>query len=580
MTGNPAIRVLDNDTVTGIAAGEVVERWASVAKELVENAIDAGAGRILVEVASSDRSITSLRVSDDGCGMDPENAPVAFLPHATSKIRVLSDLSECRTLGFRGEALASIAAVARVTMVTRTAGGVTGTLVVMEGGVQKGLEHAGAPPGTSVQVEMLFYNTPGRRKFQKPAVYELSRISGQVEALALSHPRVSFRLVQNGKERFYTSGSGELSATIVQLYGPALARELVPINYASQRFSISGYVSRPSLSRTHPYQVQVSINGRPVASKEVTSAIRSGYGTLLPKDRYPVAFVDLEIEPGVIDANVHPAKRIVRISGEELLLSQVRAAVSRALAAETLIPSGDIRPPSRHLTGPVFSHEGIPAAGVYEPDRAGLMRSERRLRQTELNPVEPCPPGTVPELTVIGYLSDLYIIASDPDGGLVIIDQHAAHERILYEQVSDRKPGSQELINPIVHRISPQESDLIAQAIPVLSAEGFVVEPFGTDSCIIRAVPVILGHPEKDGVIHEILDGVLSFGPGHATRDEIAKMVACRGAIKAGTACSPEQCTRLIAQLARTKNPYSCPHGRPTMVAFTLPQLARLFKRN
>ncbi|MDD1717621.1 MAG: DNA mismatch repair endonuclease MutL, partial [Methanoregulaceae archaeon] len=307
MTGNPAIRVLDGETVTGIAAGEVVERWASVAKELVENAIDAGAGRILVEVVSSDRSIASLRVTDDGCGMNPEDASVAFLPHATSKIRVLADLRECRTLGFRGEALASIAAVARVTMMTRTTDGGTGTLVAMRGGVQERLEHTGAPPGTSVQVEMLFYNTPGRRKFQKPAAYELSRISSQIEALALSHPRIAFRLVQNGKERLYTSGSGELSGAIVQLYGPALARELIPVHGKGPGFSISGYVSRPAVSRTHPYQVLVSINGRPVASKEVASAIRAAYGTLLPKDRYPVAFVALEIEPGGIDANVHPA---------------------------------------------------------------------------------------------------------------------------------------------------------------------------------------------------------------------------------------------------------------------------------
>ncbi len=577
MKTGPAIRVLDEVTVTGIAAGEVVERWASVAKELVENAIDAGAGRILVEVVSSDRSITSLRVSDDGCGMDPENAPAAFLPHATSKIRVLSDLSECRTLGFRGEALASIAAVARVTMVTRTADGATGTLVVMRGGVRERLEHTGAPAGTSVLVEELFYNTPGRRKFQKQAAYELSRISGQIEALALSHPRISFRLIQNGKERLHTSGSGELSGTIVQLYGPALTRELIPISYSGQRFSISGYVSRPSVSRTHPYQVQVSINGRSVASKAVASAIRSGYGTLLPKDRFPVAFVALEIEPGGIDANVHPAKRIVRISGEDLLLSQVQATVSRALAAGMLIPSGDIHPSRR--PGPVFSHKPAPVAGVREPDRTALMHSDRRLRQTETNPAKPGSRPAMPELSVIGYLSDLYIIASDPDGGLVIIDQHAAHERILYEQVSDKKPGSQELINPIVHRISPQESDVLTQAIPVLADQGFVVEPFGADSCMVRAIPVVLGHPENDMVIHEILDGVLAHGPGHATREEIMKMVACRGAIKAGTACSLEQCARLVAQLRRTKNPYSCPHGRPTMVAYTLPQLARIFKR-
>ncbi len=576
MKGSPEIRVLDTETVTGIAAGEVVERWASVAKELVENAIDAGAGRILVEVVSSDRSIESLKVSDDGCGMNPEDVPVAFLPHATSKIRVLDDLPGCRTLGFRGEALASIAAVARVTMVTRTAGGDTGTLIGMRGGVRERLEHTGAPPGTSVEVEMLFYNTPGRRKFQKPVAYELSRISAQIEALALSRPLVSFRLVQNGRERLHTSGSGELSGAIAQLYGPALARELIPVQGRGPGFSISGYVSRPAVSRTHQHQVLVSINGRPVASKEVASAIRSAYGTLLPKDRYPVAFVALEFDPGGIDANVHPAKRIVRISGEERLLGQIRAAVSRALEAEVLIPPGDIRPSPRPGTG--FSHEPVPAPAVFEPDRAGLMRTERGLRQTELV-AESGVSRTVPDLKVIGYLPDLYIIASDPEGGLVIIDQHAAHERILYEQVTDRQSGSQELISPIVHRISPRESDVLAGAIPVLAAEGFVVEAFGQDSCIVRAVPVILGHPENEMVIHEILDGVLESGPVNSTREEIAKMVACRGAIKAGTSCSPEQCTRLLAQLARTKNPYSCPHGRPTMVAFSLSQLARLFKR-
>ncbi len=572
------IHILDEQTVTGIAAGEVVERWASVVKELVENGIDAGATSILIEVSSQERGIGSVRVTDDGCGMSPEDAVLAFVPHATSKIRSLSDLGQCRTLGFRGEALASIAAVARVTLVTRDTGDGSATRVVVAGGVQEAKETTGAPPGTSVLVETLFYNTPGRRKFQKTVGYELSRMFGMVEALALAYPGISFRLVQNGRERFHTTGSGSLSDAIVQLYGPALSRELIPVEGNGPGISVSGYISRPSTSRTNPSHIRVVVNGRPVASREIASEVKAAYGTLLPRDRHPVAFISLSTEPLMVDANVHPAKRIVRVSRIERVLEQVSGAVSDALGSRILIPDGTSI--ARKPLKTTFSHESPTAVGVFEPDRTGLVQTDVRLRRTEIREPEKTTFRPFPELQVIGYLPDMYIIATDHEGGLVIVDQHAAHERVLFEQVSEQKGGSQELIVPIVHHISPAESAVLPQALPALAEEGFVVEEFGTGSCIVRAVPVILGHIGDDSAVHEILDGVLRLGPGLATREEIVKLVACRGAIKAGTFCTLEQCTRLLAQLSRTSNPYSCPHGRPTLVAFSPPQLARLFKRS
>ncbi|MCK8518941.1 DNA mismatch repair endonuclease MutL [Methanoculleus sp. 7T] len=580
------IRVLDPDTVNQIAAGEVVERPASVAKELLENAVDAGATSILVEVSSDLREITKIRVTDDGEGMTPEEAALAFHPHATSKIRDIVDLSSIRTLGFRGEALASIAAVAEVTLITRPrgAGALAGIRMVVRGGEVVERSEVGAPEGTTVIVERLFYNTPARRKFLKSRNTELAHIYGVVENLALAHGEVAFRVVHNEKERMATQRSGGLLNAVAGLYGADLARALVPVEGRLPFLRIGGYVSRPSENRGNPSQVAVSINGRSVASRQIAAAVREGYGTLLPRDRYPVAFLDLSIETDLVDVNVHPTKREVRLSREREILTAVAAAVAEALAGHDLAREAPAEPVQQQIIpeGPVQAR--APAVGeteaFYTPGHQELVLSDRQLRRTEVGGAE----NLLPAMEPVGQVAATYIVAEGTDGTLYLVDQHAAHERVLYDQVVERRdaePRSQELITPVVLSFPPRESAALRDAMPLLADEGFVVEEFGRDTFAVRAVPVALGTLEDLEVVRETIADLLADASRTAPdrREAVTCIVACRGAVKAGALLTHEQQKRLLAQLARTKTPWTCPHGRPTVVAFDKRKLDGMFRR-
>jgi DNA mismatch repair protein MutL len=585
MTGTK-IRILDPDTVNQIAAGEVVERPASAAKELLENAIDAGATSILVEVSSDLAGITMIRVTDDGEGMTPDEAVLAFQPHATSKIRDIADLSFIRTLGFRGEALASIAAVAEVTLVTRPrdSGALAGTRVVVRGGEVVEKNDVGAPEGTTVIVKHLFYNTPARRKFLKSRNTELAHIYGVAENLALAHGEVAFRVVHNGRERMATQRTGGLLNAIAGLYGADLARTLIPIDARTPLLRISGYLSRPSESRGNPSQVAISINGRSITSRQITAAVREGYGTLLPKDRYPVAFIDLSLEAGLVDVNVHPTKREVRLSREREILSAVAAAVEEALAGCDLAREAAAAEPVQQQIIPAETEPMPPVAepaATYAAGHRALTLSDRQLRRTEeAGDAE----NLLPAMKPVGQVAATYIVAEGADGTLYLIDQHAAHERILYDQVAaqrDAEPGFQELIMPAVLSLPPRESAALRDLIPLLAEEGFVVEEFGRDTFAVRAVPSALGALENPGVIREtiadLLTGASRTNPDR--REAVTCIVACRGAVKAGVLLTHEQQGRLLAQLARTKTPWTCPHGRPTVVAFDKRKLDGMFRR-
>ncbi|MCK9276463.1 MAG: DNA mismatch repair endonuclease MutL [Methanoculleus sp.] len=580
------IRVLDPDTVNQIAAGEVVERPASVVKELLENAVDAGSTSILIDVSSDLAGITKIRVTDDGAGMTPEEAALAFHPHATSKIRDIADLSSIRTLGFRGEALASIAAVAEVTLVTRPqeAGALAGTRLRVRGGevVEKG--DVGAPEGTTVIVEHLFYNTPARRKFLKSRNTELAHLYGVVENLALAHGEVAFRVVHNGKERMATQRSGGLKNAVAGLYGADLARSLVPVEGRLSFLRISGYVSRPSESRGNPSQVVISINGRSITSRQVTAAVREGYGTLLPKDRYPVAFIDLSIDTDLVDVNVHPTKREVRLSREREILPAIAAAVSEALAGHDLAREPAPEPVQQQIVPPGPEPGEVPVVGELEAPYAaghrGLALSDRQLRRTEAEGTE----NLLPAMEPFGQVAATYIVAEGADGTLYLVDQHAAHERVLYDQVveqRDAEAGSQELIMPVVLSFPPKESAALRDAIPLLAGEGFVVEEFGRDTFAVRAVPVALGALEDLEKVRETIADLLADESRTTPdrREAVTCIVACRGAVKAGALLTHDQQKRLLAQLARTKTPWTCPHGRPTVVAFDKRKLDGIFRR-
>lgn len=578
------IHVLDPETVNQIAAGEVVERPASVAKELLENAIDAGATVILLEIASDAAGITKIQVTDNGEGMTPGEAVLAFQPHATSKIRDITDLSRIRTLGFRGEALASIAAVSEVTMVTRPRGGeaLSGTRLVVRGGEIVETAEVGAPEGTTVTVERLFYNTPARRKFLKSRNTELAHVYAVVESLALAHGEIAFRVVHNGKERMATQRSAGLLATIAGLYGADLARSLLPVEGKLPFLTIRGYVSRPQENRGSPSQISLSINGRSILSRKIAAAVREGYGNLLPKDRYPVAFMDVAIDTGLVDVNVHPTKREVRLSREREILEAVTAAVRKALADHDLSRNAPEEPVQQQIvaddTPPVAREtEAVYAAG----HRGGPALADRRLRRTEREGEK----NLLPAMEPIGQVAATYIAAEGVDGTLYLVDQHAAHERILYDQVveqRDAESAAQELLVPVILSLSPKEAAALREAIPLLAGEGFVVEEFGRDAFAVRAVPAALGAVEDAaGTVRETIADLLS-GESRAHTDQreaVTCIIACRGAIKAGTHLTPEQQRLLISQLARTKTPWTCPHGRPTVVAFDRKKLEKIFGR-
>jgi DNA mismatch repair protein MutL len=597
-TSASRIHILDPATINKIAAGEVVERPASVVKELVENAIDAGAGSITIDLVSSKDTITSIRVTDDGCGMSPADADLAFVAHATSKIDSLDDLNHIRTLGFRGEALATIAAVSRVTLVTkpRDSGAVPGTRMVVEGGSIREKHGTGAPDGTSILVEDLFFNTPARKKFQKSKNTELSHIHDIMEGICLSHPGIAFHIHHNGTEQLVTDRTSRPQDTIARLFGSDVIRDLVPIDASRPFLAISGFISSPALSRKDRARMIVTVNQRYIASSSINDAIKAGYGTLLPKDRFPVAFISLVIDTELVDVNVHPTKKQIRLSREKEITDAIRAAVNDALFAQDLIPaadspsailSNDPKPRSALDNSYDFPARTLPASGVFECTHAGTVSTEQRLRQTELS-MDTGPTSIVssllPEIEVIGEFGGIYILTRTHDDELLLIDQHAAHERILYEQVSapvkETRP-SQELISPVILHRTPKEAAILRDLLPALEKEGFMLEGFGGDSFLVRAVPVVLGRMEETTIIDEIISDLVSDEAAQAVsnRERITRIVACRGAVKAGTVCTREQCQRIVDQLRRTNNPFTCPHGRPTMIRFSRKELDAMFQR-
>lgn len=579
------IRVLDTGTVNQIAAGEVVERPASVVKELLENAIDAGATSILLDVGSDMAGITKIRVTDNGEGMTADEAILAFHPHATSKIRDIADLSAIRTLGFRGEALASIAAVAEVTIVTRPRGGeaLAGTRIVVRGGEVVEKSEVGAPEGTTIVVERLFYNTPARRKFLKSRNTELAHIYAVAESLALAHGEVAFRVVQNGKERMATQRSGGVLTTVAGLYGADLARSLIPVEGRLPFIRIGGYISRPSENRGNLSQISVSINGRSISSRPIAAAVREGYGTLLPKDRYPVAFLELSIDTGLVDVNVHPTKREVRLSREREITGAIAAAVEEALAGHDLARETPAEPVQQQIVPGEAEPSPPPVAeagAAYTAGHRELILSERQLRRTEAEGKE----NLLPVMEPIGQVAATYIVAEGDDGTLYLVDQHAAHERVLYDQVVERRDkaaGSQELIVPVTLSLPPKEFAALRDAIPLLTDEGFAVEEFGRDTFAVRAVPAALGAVENPETIRETIADLLADESRTAPdrREAVTCIVACRGAVKAGALLTHDQQKRLLGQLARTKTPWTCPHGRPTVVAFDKRKLDVMFRR-
>jgi DNA mismatch repair protein MutL len=556
------IRVLDPELVAQIAAGEVIERPASVVKELVENALDAGASRIEVETEGGGRS--RIRVADDGCGIPAAEVALAFARHATSKISAPEDLFRIATLGFRGEALAAIAAVARVTCRTRAVGEELGTYVRIEGGEIREQRPMARPPGTEMIVEDLFFNTPARRKFLKGEGAERRAIDLWISRYALAYPRVAFFLRHDRREALTLPAAREPRHRLAALYGAEVAEALLEVHEADEEMRISGWISPPGMDRPDRQEMAFFVNGRWVQDRMLPAAVLQAYHTLLPAGRFPWSFLWIDLPLDAVDVNVHPAKIEVRFRDPDRVFRLVQRAAHRAL---------------RQTAPRVFQSVASPMAPVSMPARP--------LPPGEPADVLPKPSGEeagLPPLRVIGQLQATYIVAEGPDG-LYLLDQHAAHERVLYEELMARRQEgplpAQPLLQPVLLEVSPEEGSLLEEHQETLRELGLWIEPFGLRAVRVRAIPAVLSAEAIRAVIQDLL-----FDLHEARRPMEAALEArwirsiCkRAAVKAGQVLGMEQMQHLVRALERCAMPWTCPHGRPTVLRFPLGQLAHQFGR-
>lgn len=597
------IKVLPEKLANQIAAGEVVERPASVVKELVENSLDAGASRVTVEVQAG--GVKLIKVADDGQGMGPDDALLAFERHATSKISDASGLDSITTLGFRGEAIPSIASVSIVRMTTSTGDGSPGTVVSLEGGKITSVRETGAPRGTAIEVSELFFNTPARLKFLKSRETEFSHIAATMEKVALSRPDVHFRLVNNGRVYLECPPVKRPKERVAQVYGRDYIERLVEAAHDSGQYRVSGFVSAPGESFADRGRQELFINGRPVKSPVVTKALYGAYRSVLMKDRHPASIIFLDMDTGLVDVNVHPAKREVRFSDNGAVHRAVFDAVSSALrqADEHGEPvSGAAYPQSQQTRVNDPYRDGIRDAVESFMSTASTQEDRYRVRYPEPvqsamrlpagkqhAPAYPAPDGRVERAPASRVLpvqvADSYIIIPAGDGYMVI-DQHAAHERIQYEKVKASHgslgPGTQGLLVPERLDLTAKEAALMDAVMPELAAIGIEVEHFGGTSFLIRSKPLFLDKVDiKEVVLGIISDLDVSDAKAgvEELREKVYQLMACKSAVKAGQRLHPEAMNRLVKQLFECEMPFTCAHGRPTAVKFGLTDLEKLFKR-
>lgn len=678
------IHVLDEKTIDQIAAGEVVERPSSVVKELVENAVDAKATAITIEI--KDGGISFIRITDNGQGIPQEQVPKAFLRHATSKLTQIEDLLTISSLGFRGEALSSIAAVAQVELITKTASELSGTRYQIEGSKEIGLEEIGAPQGTTFLVRNLFFNTPARRKFLKSAQTEASYISTLVERLALSHPDISFQLIVNNQPKLHTNGNTQIKDIIYHIFGRDIAAGVLPLRAQCELFSAEGFIGKPFISRGNRNFEMYFINGRYIKSTLITKCIEDAYKSYLMKHQYPFTALHIQMDSDLIDVNVHPAKMEIRFRQSERIYEQLSAAIRDALEQKDLIQEV---PPVKEsvLTKPVTkSVERSPepfekkrleaiAASVKkdspyerkytakqqnpEQDVASLNMQDAKqqasvsdiqslqqhitqsntqdakqqttpsdiqdVQQEEAQPdIQNAQPETVPSgtqdatmanmhnmqqsyeqltiaesgayhadfiqeakrrnYTMIGQLFDTYWLVQ-VENELFIIDQHAAHEKVLYEkmmrQFADREFTSQQISPPVIITMTMQEQELFQKYEDQFQKAGFEVNPFGGREYAVCAVPANLYNLNQKELFLEMLDR-LSLEIGKSTPDLILEKIAsmsCKAAVKGSQRLSAQEAEHLLADLLELENPYHCPHGRPTIIAMSKTEIEKKFKR-
>lgn len=660
----PNIEVLDQQTIDKIAAGEVIERPASVVKELVENAIDAKATAITVEIKEG--GISFIRITDNGWGIQKEQVPLAFLRHSTSKIRSVEDLLTVSSLGFRGEALSSIAAVSQVELITKTADGISGVRYVIEGSKEKTLEEIGAPDGTTFLVRNLFYNTPARRKFLKTPQTEAGYIGDLMERLAMSHPEISFKFINNNQVKLHTSGNSNLKEIIYHIYGRDIAANLLEIQGENEFFSVQGFIGKPLISRGNRNYENYFINGRYVKSKLIAKSIEEGYKSFVMQHKYPFTVLHISINGQLLDVNVHPTKMELRFSNGEIvyhflenlirdtinqseLVYQVTLEKERETKAREEQERKELLKKEQHTPEPfeVKRLEAIKEAIQKEKEQQAqlqnmvaeessytvkkeqtvsesLPRQESLPRKEELQETETTQKENVipkeeatqkteerPQKTyepqvvqnpvqedmrklldieskkdhrIIGQLFETYWLI-EFDNQLYIIDQHAAHEKVLYERtmktLANKEFTSQTIYPPVLLTLNMQEEELLEKYMDYFKKLGFEIEPFGGKEYSVTALPGNLFGLDGKRLMVEILDGLASFH-GNEKPDMITEKIAsmsCKAAVKGNQKLSMAEIERLIDELLTLDNPYHCPHGRPTIISMSKYELEKKFKR-
>ncbi|MDO4267815.1 MAG: DNA mismatch repair endonuclease MutL [Eubacteriales bacterium] len=682
----PNIHVLDQSTINKIAAGEVIERPASVVKELLENAIDARATAVTVEIR--DGGISFIRVTDNGCGIPREELPMAFLRHSTSKIQSVEDLFTVSSLGFRGEALSSIAAVSQVEVITKTADCLTGSRYQIEGGAERGLEEIGSPDGTTFIARNLFYNTPVRRKFLKTPATEGSHVADLVEKIALSHPEISIRFIQNNQNKLHTSGNHNVKDIIYTVFGREIASNLLPVDSRSEAVSVTGFAGKPVIARNNRNFENYFINGRYIKSGIVCKAIEEAYKPYMMQHKYPFTLLHFSIEPEFLDVNVHPTKMELRFRDGELIFRMVRDAVAQALGHKELIPRVELDEKERQAqereAARASREKRIPVpepferrrlmqaaekdAASFEPKTerylspAGAGFGDRELLRErpagygvsagsrpsetgsvitvdeELTALLKSKPGTVKEASgeketeplpsvqeplspvqqqispaqtpekerdsrqldlfeeklldnrarsrhrLIGQLFDTYWLVEFSQN-LYIIDQHAAHEKVLYERtmatLKTRQYTCQQISPPIILTLGSREELMLKEHLKCFTDIGFEIEPFGGREYAVRGVPDNLFSIAKKELLMEMLDNLAEdtiSGGASLIYEKVASM-SCKAAVKGNRQMSFQEADRLIDELLTLENPYACPHGRPTIISMSKYELEKKFKR-
>jgi len=553
------IKVLESEVVAKIAAGEVVERPASVVKELIENSLDAGATQIAVEAQGG--GVELIKVSDNGTGIPASELELAFHRYATSKIGNLDDLEKISSLGFRGEALPSIAAVTEVEILTQTSSETVGSYMYLRKGEVLRTESRARPQGTTITVRRLFRYFPVRLKFLKSVNTENSHIAHLVSQYALAFPEVKFSLILDKRPSLHTTDNGDLRQVVSEIYGSEVAQSMLKVEQKDGLAKVGGLTSPPSLARSNRNYLSFFVNRRWVRSPLLTRATEEAYRGLLMDGQHPMAVINISLPTQELDVNIHPAKAQIKFCNEQAVFGSVQKAIEKALART-----------------PIASSKAVPFSVS-----SGLWQSPRMIMDNEpAFVVAQLPTMELPLLRVVGQLANTYIIAEGPDG-LYLIDQHAAHERILYDRIltqwAQKEVEVQGLLQPITIELSPREEETLRASKEFLAEFGFTIEPFGNRSYMIRAIPALMAKANIVEIITALLDNLASKESPNPWEEKIAQSLACHGAIRAGQQLSNEEMRELIKQLEQTKQPRACPHGRPTMIHLSSHQLEREFGR-